>query len=52
MLYNKLQCHRSIGAVEEDLVNVFTICGHGGHLGHVTQLICINLHSHSSKIFV
>ena len=25
---------------------VFTIYGHGGHLGHVTWIIYINLHSH------
>ena len=24
---------------------VFTIYGHCGHVGHVTQLICINFHS-------
>ena len=24
---------------------VFTIYGHGGHVGHVTKLICINFHS-------
>ena len=22
--------------------------GHGSHVGHVTQLICVNFHSHSS----
>ena len=25
---------------------VFTIDGQGGHVGYVTQLICINFHSH------
>ena len=30
---------------------VFTIYGHGGHVGHVTQLICINFHSHSPLSF-
>ena len=30
---------------------VFTIYGHGGHVGHVTQLICINFHSHSPSSF-
>ena len=24
---------------------------HGGHVGHVTQLICINFHSHSPSSF-
>ena len=30
---------------------VFTIYGHGGHVDHVTQLICINFHSHSPLNF-
>ena len=30
---------------------VFTIYGHGDHVGHVTQLICINFHSHSPSSF-
>ena len=30
---------------------VFTIYGHGGHVGHVTQLICINFHSYSPLSF-
>ena len=34
---------------------VFTIYGHGGHVGHVTLLICISFHSHSplsSQLFL
>ena len=30
---------------------VFTIYGHCGHVGHVTQLFCINSHSHSHLSF-
>ena len=30
---------------------VFIIYGHGGHVGRVTQLICINFHSHSPISF-
>ena len=30
---------------------VLTIYWHGGHVGHVTQLICINFHSHSPLNF-
>ena len=30
---------------------IFTIYGHGGHVGHVTQLICINFHSYSPSSF-
>ena len=46
----------SIGSVEEEdclrfwrrrFFKVFTIYGHGSHVGHVNQLICINFHSHS-----
>ena len=51
MLYTKLQGHRSIGSGEEDFFKVFTIYGHGGHIGHVTQLICINFHSYSPSSF-
>ena len=30
---------------------VFTIYGHDSHVGHVTQLICINFHSYSPSSF-
>ena len=45
MLHTKFQGHQFIGS-GEDFFKVFTIYGHGGHLGHVTLLICINFHSH------
>ena len=32
-------------------LKVFTIYGHGGHVGHVTLLICISFHSHSPLSF-
>ena len=51
MLHTKFQGHWSIGSGEEDFFKVFTIYGHGGHVGHVTQLICINFHSHSPSSF-
>ena len=47
MLHTKFQGHWSIGSGEEDFFKVFTLYGHGGHLGHVTQLICINFHFYS-----
>ena len=50
MLHTKFQGHRSIGS-GEDFFKVFTIYGHGGHVGHVTQLICINFHSYSPSSF-
>ena len=44
MLHTKFQGHRFIGSGEEDILSLFFIYGHGGHVGHVTQLICINFH--------
>ena len=46
MLHTKFQGHQSIASGEVDFVKVFTIYGHGGHVGHVIQLICINFHSY------
>ena len=37
MLHTKFQGHGSIGSGEEDFFNVFTIYGHGSHVGHVTR---------------
>ena len=42
MLHTKFQNHRPSGS-EEDLKNN-AIYSHGGHLGHVTLTIYINLH--------
>ena len=51
MLHNKFQGHGSTGSGEEDFFMVFTIYGHGSHVGHMTQLICINFHSYSPSSF-
>ena len=51
MLHTKFQCHQSIGSGEEDFFKVFTIYRHAGHVGDVTQLICINFHSNSPLSF-
>ena len=51
MLHTKFQGHRSFGSGEEDFLRFFTIYGHGGHVGHVTLLICINFHFHASISF-
>ena len=45
MLHTKFHCNWSTGSREEDFFMVFTIYGHGGHLGHVTWTIYINFHS-------
>ena len=37
--------------LEKKIFKVFTIYGHGGHVGQVTQLICVNFHSHSPLSF-
>ena len=41
MINAKFQDHRTSGS-GEDFFKVFTIYGHGGHLGHVTWTIYIN----------
>ena len=38
MLHTKFRENRPAGSGEEDFRRVFTIYGHGGHLGHVTQM--------------
>ena len=42
MLHAKFQDHRTSNSGEEDILKVFTIYGHGGHLGHVTWTIYIH----------
>ena len=51
MLHTKFQGHRSVASREVDFFKVFIIYVHGGHVGHVTQLISINFHSHSPLSF-
>ena len=38
MLHAKFRCNWTIGFGEEEFLRVFTIYGHGGHLGQVTQM--------------
>ena len=38
MLHTKFRENRPAGSGKEDFGRVFTIYGHGGHLGHVTQM--------------
>ena len=45
MLHSKFQDHRTLGSGEEDFLKIFTIYGHGGHHGHVTKTIFINLNT-------
>ena len=39
MLHTKFRGNRPAGSGEEDFCRVFTIYGHGGHLGHVTSIM-------------
>ena len=50
MQHTKFQDHRSIASREEDFLKVFTINGHGGNVGQVTQHICI-IFPHSTLSF-
>ena len=45
MLLTKPQGHWPFGSGEDDVLNVFTIYGHGGHLGQVIQTARINFRS-------
>ena len=38
MLHTKFRANRHAGSREEDFGVVFTIYGHGGHLGHVIKI--------------
>ena len=42
MQHAKFKDHRTSGSGKQRFSKVFTIYGHGGHLGHVTWTIYIN----------
>ena len=44
MLHAKFLLNRSTGS-GEDFLRVYTIYGHGGHLGHVTLIVYIYIDS-------
>ena len=44
MLHTKFLGNRPAGSREEDFLRVFTICGHGSHLGHVTSNMSSDFH--------
>ena len=44
MRQTKFRGNQSTGSGEEDFWRVFTIYGHGGHLGNVTTIVSINFH--------
>ena len=51
MLHTNFQGRRLTGSGDENYFSVCAIYEHGGHFGHVTLLISINFHSHSSISF-
>ena len=44
MLHTKFHENQPAGSGEEDFLRVFTIYGHGSHLGHVTSIMLTNFH--------
>ena len=44
MLHTKFREHCPAGSGKEDFLRVFTIYGHGGHLGHVTSIMSSDFH--------
>ena len=44
MLHTKFHENPPAGSGVEDFCRVFTIYGHGGHLGHVTTIMSSDLH--------
>ena len=44
MLHTKFRGNRPAGSGEEDFLRVFTIYGHGGHLGHVISILLSYFH--------
>ena len=52
MLHTKFRENRPAGSGEEDFLRVFTIYGHGGHLGRVTRIMLINFHFLVLKGFI
>ena len=44
MQHTKFRGNQPADSGEEDFRRVFTIYGHGSHLGHVTSIMLINFH--------
>ena len=44
MLHTKFRGNRPAGSGEKDFWTVFTIYGHGGHLGYVTSIMSSDFH--------
>ena len=48
-LHTKFRGNRPAGSGGEDFLRVFTIYGHGGHLGHMTNIISTDFIFHVPK---
>ena len=44
MLHTNFPGNQHACSGEEDFKRVFTICGHGGHLGHGTSIMSTDFH--------
>ena len=44
MLHTKFRGYRPADSGEEDFIGFFTICRHGGHLGHGTSTMSSDFH--------
>ena len=44
MLHTKFHGNRPAGSGEDDFYRIFTIYGHGSHLGHVTSIMSSDFH--------
>ena len=44
MLHTKFRGNPNAGSGEKDFLRIFTIYGHGGHLGHVTSIMSSDFH--------
>ena len=51
MLHTRFRGNRPADSGEEDFQRVFTIYGHGGHLGHVTSIMSSDCHFLVSESF-
>ena len=52
MLHTKFRGNRSTGSEEEDVSRGFTIKGHCGHLGHVTQMPRANFRPYPRRFHI
>ena len=52
MLHKKFHQNQPSGSWKEDFQSVFTIYGHGSHLGHVSSIMLMNFHFLKIKMYL